>query len=227
MAVVSLIGVSKYYKVGFTVVKALENINLEIKENEFVSVLGPSGSGKTTLLNMIGCLDKPTKGKVIFKGLDVTLLNDKKLSEFRANNIGFVFQTFNLLPNLTALENVEIASSFSNKTKNVRERAIELLNLVGLRERLFHKPSQLSGGEQQRVAIARALINDPEIILADEPTGNLDSKTAEEIMDLFLKLKKMGKTIVLVTHNTSLATKSDRIIYIKDGKIINETIKSV
>jgi putative ABC transport system ATP-binding protein len=226
MVIVRLHNVSKYYKVGFSVVKALENINLEIKENEFISIVGPSGSGKSTLLNMIGCLDKPTKGKVFFKGLDIALLSDRELSKFRAYNIGFIFQTFNLIPSLTALENVEISSSLSNKVKNPRERALKLLDLVGLKERALHRPSQLSGGEQQRVAIARALMNDPEIILADEPTGNLDSKTAEEIINLFLELKKMGKTIVLVTHNISLTENSDRIIYLKDGRIENEVRKS-
>jgi putative ABC transport system ATP-binding protein len=226
MVIVRLHDVSKYYKVGFSVVKALENINLEIKENEFISIVGPSGSGKSTLLNMIGCLDKPTKGKVFFKGLDIALLSDREFSKFRADNIGFIFQTFNLIPSLTALENVEISSSFSNKVKNPRERALKLLDLVGLKERALHRPSQLSGGEQQRVAIARALMNDPEIILADEPTGNLDSKTAEEIINLFLELKKMGKTIVLVTHNISLTENSDRIIYLKDGRIENEVRKS-
>jgi putative ABC transport system ATP-binding protein len=226
MVIVRLQDVSKYYKVDFLVVKALENINLEIKENEFISIVGPSGSGKSTLLNMVGCIDKPTKGKVFFKGLDIALLSDRELSKFRADNIGFIFQAFNLIPSLTALENVVISSSFSNKVKNPKERALRLLDLVGLKERALHRPSQLSGGEQQRVAIARALMNDPEIILADEPTGNLDSKTAEEIINLFLELKKMGKTIVLVTHNISLTENSDRIIYLKDGRIENEVRKS-
>jgi len=227
-SLIKLENVSKFYNIGNNVIKALSNINLSVYKKDFIAIVGPSGSGKTTLLNILGCLDKPTKGKVYIENIDVVNLNDNELSILRANKIGFVFQTFNLIPTLTAKENVEIASSFSNKGFNESERALELLKLVGLEKRANHKPNQLSGGEQQRVAIARALMNDPQIILADEPTGNLDSKTAMEIIDLFYNLNKYhDKTIIIVTHNLSLTDKCNRIIYLKDGIIENEIKKSL
>jgi len=211
---------------GLTTIKALNGINLKIDKGEFISIVGPSGSGKTTLLNIIGLLDRPTKGKVILENKDVSSLNDNELSSLRAEKIGFIFQTFNLIPNLTAKENVELASAFSNKVRDSEKKALELLKIVGLEDRANHRPSQLSGGEQQRVAIARALMNDPIILLADEPTGNLDSKTSLEILEIFKMLNKRGVTILLVTHNMMLAEEANRILYIKDGKIENEVKKS-
>jgi len=222
--IIELKNVYKEYVTNYTNVLALNDINLKIYENDFIAVVGPSGSGKTTLLNIIGALDKPTKGKVIFKEQDLTELSDKELSKYRAENVGFVFQTFNLIPSLNVLENVKLPSYFSSK-KIHEKKFYEILDLVGLKERIFHKPLQLSGGEQQRVAIARALINDPVIILADEPTGNLDSKSAESILRIFLTLKESGKTIVMATHNLRLLDHVTRIIYLQDGAIINEVIK--
>jgi len=211
---------------GLTTIKALNGINLKIDKGEFISIVGPSGSGKTTLLSIIGLLDRPTKGKVILENKDVSSLNDNELSSLRAEKIGFIFQTFNLIPNLTAKENVELASAFSNKVRDSEKKALELLKIVGLEDRANHRPSQLSGGEQQRVAIARALMNDPIILLADEPTGNLDSKTSLEILEIFKMLNKRGVTILLVTHNMMLTEEANRILYIKDGKIENEVKKS-
>lgn len=223
---IELIDVYKYYVMGLTTIKALNGINLKIDKGEFISIVGPSGSGKTTLLNIIGLLDRPTKGKVILENKDVSSLNDNELSSLRAEKIGFIFQTFNLIPNLTAKENVELASAFSNKVRDSEKKVLELLKIVGLEDRANHRPSQLSGGEQQRVAIARALMNDPIILLADEPTGNLDSKTSLEILEIFKMLNKRGVTILLVTHNMMLAEEANRILYIKDGKIENEVKKS-
>lgn len=223
---IELIDVYKYYVMGLTTIKALNGINLKIDKGEFISIVGPSGSGKTTLLSIIGLLDRPTKGKVILENKDVSSLNDNELSSLRAEKIGFIFQTFNLIPNLTAKENVELASAFSNKVRDSEKKALELLKIVGLEDRANHRPSQLSGGEQQRVAIARALMNDPIILLADEPTGNLDSKTSLEILEIFKMLNKRGVTILLVTHNMMLAEEANRILYIKDGKIENEVKKS-
>lgn len=223
---IELIDVYKYYVMGLTTIKALNGINLKIDKGEFISIVGPSGSGKTTLLSIIGLLDRPTKGKVILENKDVSSLNDNELSSLRAEKIGFIFQTFNLIPNLTAKENVELASAFSNKVRDSEKKALELLKIVGLEDRANHRPSQLSGGEQQRVAIARALMNDPIILLADEPTGNLDSKTSLEILEIFKMLNKRGVTILLVTHNMMLTEEANRILYIKDGKIENEVKKS-
>ncbi|MCD6403273.1 MAG: ABC transporter ATP-binding protein [Candidatus Aenigmarchaeota archaeon] len=203
-------------------VKALRGINMKIKKGEFISIMGSSGSGKSTLLHCIGCLDTPTKGKIYIDGVDVSKLNDDELALVRRYKIGFVFQFFNLVPSLTALENVELPMVFAGIPKNERrKRAIQLLEIVGLGKRLYHHPNQLSGGEQQRVAIARALANDPELILADEPTGNLDSKSGAEVMKVFKTLnKKFGKTIVIVTHDPLVAKTTKRIVKIKDGKII-------
>jgi putative ABC transport system ATP-binding protein len=219
---IELIDVHKYYVTGLTTIKALNGINLKINKGEFVSIVGPSGSGKTTLLNVIGLLDRPTKGKIILENKDVSRLSDDELSSLRAEKIGFIFQTFNLIPNLTAKENVELASAFSNKVRDPEKKALELLKMVGLEDRVNHKPSQLSGGEQQRVAIARALMNDPIILLADEPTGNLDSKTSLEILEIFKSLNKKGVTILLATHNMALAEEANRILYMKDGRLENE-----
>jgi len=187
--------------------------------------MGPSGSGKTTLLNILGLLDKPTSGKVFFLGRDVSLLGDAEASKFRAKYIGFVFQQFNLIPWLTALENVEIALAIGKYPRKLRKkRAYELLEMVGLSERAHHRPRELSGGEQQRVAIARALANNPHVILADEPTGNLDSKSGAQIISILKKLSKEGKTVIVVTHNPQIAEVADRILFLRDGVLIEEKV---
>lgn len=225
--VIELKNVSKVYKMDEVEVTALRDVNLEIKEGEFVAVVGPSGSGKSTLLHLIGLLDKPTSGKIYLDGIETSKLNDKQLARLRGRKIGFVFQFFNLYPTLTALENVELPMMIAERNKKESEKnAMELLKKVGLEKRAYHLPSQLSGGERQRVAIARALANDPALILADEPTGNLDSKSGEEIMKIFDKLQEEeGKTIVMVTHEMNIAKYAERIIYLKDGKIIKEERK--
>lgn len=200
-------------------VKALQGINLKIEKGESIAILGPSGSGKSTLMHIMGCLDKPTKGKVYLKGKDVSKFSSDELAKIRGKTIGFVFQFFYLVPSMTALENVMLPMVFVGRKD--KRKAENLLRLVGLERRMNHYPNQLSGGERQRIAIARALANNPEIILADEPTGNLDSKTGEEIIKILLSLnKKYGKTLIVVTHDKALANKMERIIHIKDGKII-------
>ena len=220
-ALIQLKDVEKIYNIGDLKVTALRKVNLEINKNDFVAILGPSGAGKSTIVNMIGCLDIPTNGKIYLKGQDIAQLSESELAFIRARTTGFVFQSFNLIPTLTAIENVLLPSIFTNKHKFKKERARELLTKVELSHRTGHKPNQLSGGEKQRVAIARSLINDPEIIITDEPTGNLDSKTGKEIMDLFTELhKKDKKTIVIVTHDMELAKIAKRRIYIKDGQVI-------
>ena len=204
-------------------VPALRGLDIDIKEGEFVTILGKSGSGKSTSLNMVGCLDIPTKGTVYLDGQDISKLDESELARIRGKKIGFVFQTFNLIPSLNALENVMLPMLFQGVPEDVRKkRASELLNLVGLGSRMLHKQSELSGGERQRVAIARALINDPEIILADEPTGNLDSKTGMEIMDIFKNLHKQKKTIVMITHDKYLASYAKRIVHLKDGRAVQD-----
>jgi putative ABC transport system ATP-binding protein len=209
------------YLLGKVVVPALRGINLNIKRGDFISIMGKSGSGKSTLLQVIGGLQRPTKGKVFIGDIDITKLNENSLAIFRRKNIGFVFQSYNLIPTLTAIENVELPMIFFNKNlKERRERAIFLLTKFKLEERINHKPSELSGGEQQKVAIARSLANDPEIILADEPTGNLDSKTGESIMGEFLNINKnFNKTVIVVTHAREVAEYANKIIHIKDGNI--------
>jgi len=214
--------VSKIYKLDEVEVKALDDVSLKINKNDFLAVTGPSGSGKSTLLHITGCLDRPTKGKVFLEGKDVSILNDSELARVRGRKIGFVFQFFNLYPTLTALENVELPMMIVEKNKKERrERALQLLETVGMRKRAEHLPSQLSGGERQRVAIARALANNPPLILADEPTGNLDSKTGKEIISLLTKLREEEeKTIVIVTHEPTIAKYAEKIIYLSDGKIV-------
>ncbi|MEM1539715.1 MAG: ABC transporter ATP-binding protein [Thermoproteota archaeon] len=219
--------VKKSYRMGKVTVQALRGVSFVVKEGEFLAVLGPSGSGKSTLLHLIGCLDRPDEGEIIIEGRNVLELSDDELADLRLKRIGFVFQFFNLLPRLTALENVELPLMLAGVSdKESREEAKKLLELVGLGERLNHRPSELSGGEQQRVAIARALINNPKLILADEPTGNLDTKSGWEIVNLMRRLnEEMKQTFIVVTHDPQIAEVADRIIYLKDGLI--EGVKSV
>jgi len=224
--IIELKNVGKVYQMEEVEVQALKDVDLKINKGESVAIMGPSGSGKSTLLHMIGCLDRPSSGKVFLNGVDISKLNDSELARLRGEEIGFVFQTFNLYPTLTALENVELPMMIIEKDKKERkERAMELLKTVGLEERAEHLPSQLSGGQRQRVAIARALANDPNLILADEPTGNLDSKSGYEIMKIFVKLNEKGKTIVVVTHEQYIASHAKNIVKIKDGKILEEKIR--
>ncbi|MCW1296405.1 MAG: ABC transporter ATP-binding protein [Candidatus Parvarchaeota archaeon] len=223
---VELENVTKIYRLGEVQIKALNGINLEIKKGEFVSIMGPSGSGKSTMLHIIGCLDTPTSGKVLINGKDVSKLSDDELAEIRNKEIGFVFQFYYLQENLTSIENVELPMIFAGVNENERKRrALDLLRTVGLEKRVNSYPRQLSGGERQRVAIARALANNPSLVLADEPTGNLDSKSGEEIMTLFKRLNSLGNTIVVITHDKTIASHTPRIIKLKDGKIVGEVRK--
>ena len=221
--IISIQSVSKIYNLGETVVKALDNVSLSIYDNDYISIMGPSGSGKSTLMNIIGCLDVPTKGKYKFKDELISEMDDNQLANIRNEKIGFVFQTFNLLPKLNAMQNVEVPLIYSSLGRKKRiERAEEALHIVGLQDRMTHKPNELSGGQRQRVAIARALVNKPSIILADEPTGNLDSKSGNEILKFFAKLHNDGNTIIMVTHEESVAKLSKRRIDIFDGKIARD-----
>lgn len=226
--ILKLENVSKTYMMGEMPVPALKGINFEVYDKDFVAVLGPSGSGKTTLLNIMAILDRPTGGTVYVNGLNVSELSDEELAELRLKKFGFVFQTFQLVSWLTALKNVEVPLIVAEVTAEEREKkARKLLSLVGLAERTHHRPLQLSGGEQQRVAIARALINNPDLILADEPTGNVDSKTGMEIISLLERLNsKRGVAIVIVTHNITIASKAKRTVYLKDGAIVKEEVKA-
>ncbi len=222
MKAIELKKIAKTYSTGKLVVPVLSGIDLSIDEGEIVSIMGPSGSGKSTLMNIIGLLDRPTSGELIIAGKRITLnMSDKMLATLRSDSIGFVFQTFNLLPKLTALSNVLVPTAYSKKVKTKRyDRARELLEKVGLSAREKHRPTELSGGENQRVAIARALINDPDIVLADEPTGNLDSKSGEGIIKILEDLNNEGKTVIIITHDEKIAKKSRRIIEILDGRIV-------
>ena len=221
--IISIKSVSKIYNLGETVVKALDNVSLSIYDNDYISIMGPSGSGKSTLMNIIGCLDVPTKGEYKFKNELISEMDDNQLANIRNEKIGFVFQTFNLLPKLNAMQNVEVPLIYSPLGRKERlERAEEALHIVGLQDRMTHKPNELSGGQRQRVAIARALVNKPSIILADEPTGNLDSKSGNEILKFFSKLHNDGNTIIMVTHEESVAKLSKRRIDIFDGKIVRD-----
>lgn len=211
---------TRYYKMGQTTVKALDGVTFDVAENEYIAIMGPSGSGKSTLMNMIGCLDTPTTGEYILNGNRVSELDDSELAQVRNREIGFVFQTFNLLPRTDCLNNVELPLIYSGmKSTERKKKAIETLEKVGLGDRVDHKPNELSGGQRQRVAIARALVNDPSILLADEPTGNLDTKTGEEIMLLFEELYRSGNTIIVVTHENDIANHARRIIRLRDGII--------
>jgi putative ABC transport system ATP-binding protein len=217
----------KIYQMGEVKVVALSGLNLAVQKGEFVSIMGPSGSGKSTAMNMIGCLDIPSKGIILLDGKDISKLRESDLAQIRGRKIGFIFQQFNLIPTLSALENIMLPMIFQGIPKDDRlERAKKLLKMVELDDRMDHKPNELSGGQQQRVAIARSLSNDPEVILADEPTGNLDSKTGSTVMDFLKKLhEEEGKTIIMVTHDEDVAKNADRIEYLKDGKII-KTLKN-
>lgn len=218
--IIQMQNIARCYKMGTVEVYALKNISLDIRKGEYTSIMGPSGSGKSTLMNIIGCLDKPTLGNYLLNGIPVSELNDDQLAQVRNQSIGFVFQTFNLLTSETALQNVELPMIYAGIKPGIRsETARKALEDVNLSHRMNHRPSEMSGGERQRVAIARALVNNPSIILADEPTGNLDSKTGVEIMNIFKKLSLNGKTIILVTHDPQVALHAHRIIHIKDGLI--------
>ncbi|WP_066505773.1 ABC transporter ATP-binding protein [Abyssisolibacter fermentans] len=216
-------GLYKIYKTGTVEVQALKDVNFEVKKGEFVSIMGTSGSGKSTLMNILGCLDKATKGDYILDGQNIAGLQENKLAAIRNKKIGFVFQSYNLLSKTTALKNVELPMMYAGSSRNKRrKKAIELLDKVGLSDRVHHKPNELSGGQKQRVAIARALINNPSIILADEPTGNLDTKSGEEIMQIFQRLNDEGVTIVLVTHEPEIAEHTKRIVVFRDGRLIED-----
>lgn len=218
--------ITRNFPLGNDVVKVLKGIDLDINRGEYVALMGPSGSGKSTLMNLLGCLDTPTSGLYELNGKDVSNMTDDELAEIRNKEIGFVFQTFNLLPRTTALENVALPMIYAGFSKKDRlERAKEVLMSVGLGDRMDHKPNQLSGGQRQRVAVGRALVNNPSIILADEPTGNLDSKTSVEIMNLFNKIHEAGNTVILVTHEEEIAENAHRIIRLRDGMIESDTKK--
>lgn len=226
--IIKIRNITRDFPMGNDIVKVLKGIDLDIERGEYVALMGPSGSGKSTLMNLLGCLDTPTSGSYELNGKDVSNMTDDELAEIRNKEIGFVFQTFNLLPRTTALENVALPMIYAGVSKKDRtERAQEVLTQVGLADRMDHKPNQLSGGQRQRVAVGRALVNSPSIILADEPTGNLDSKTSVEIMNLFNKIHQDGNTVILVTHEEEIAENAHRIIRLRDGVIESDTKKEV
>lgn len=225
--IIAVRNLRKIYIMGDTQVNALQSISLNISKNEYVALMGPSGSGKSTLMNLLGCLDSPSSGEYFLNSTNVSTMTDSELAEVRNKEIGFVFQTFNLLPRLSALENVALPLVYAGMGKSKRlERAAEVLNAVNLGDRMDHKPNELSGGQRQRVAIARALVNHPSIILADEPTGNLDSKTSQEIMGIFEELHKLGNTIILVTHEPDIAEYAHRVVRMRDGLIESDVTKT-
>lgn len=223
--IIRIEGVRKYYQVGNQVVKALDDVDLSIRQNEYVAIMGPSGSGKSTMMNILGCLDTPTSGEYCLNGTNVSQMDDNELAQIRNKEIGFVFQSFNLLPRYTSVENVALPLIYAGVSKHERTiKAEEALASVGLQERMEHKPNELSGGQKQRVALARALINKPSIILADEPTGNLDTKTSIDIMRLFEEIYRQGNTVIVVTHEEDIAQYARRIVRLRDGRIESDII---
>lgn len=223
-AIARVVDLAKHYNLGTVIVEALRGVSIDFEEGDYVAIMGPSGSGKSTLLNLLGCLDRPTSGQYILGDQDVSQLDDDELSEIRSRYLGFIFQSYNLIQQLTLVENIEVPLYYQGSiTAASRQRCVELAELVGLADRLHHRPTQLSGGQQQRVAIARALVNDPHIILADEPTGNLDTSTSSEIMDLLDNLNIAGKTIIMVTHEEDIAHRAKRIIRMRDGHVVSDT----
>lgn len=227
MSLLEIKDIKRDFRLGSEVLHVLKDINLTIEKGEYVALMGPSGSGKSTLMNILGCLDTPTSGEYILNGKDVSKMSDAELADIRNKEIGFVFQTFNLMPRTTALDNVALPMVYAGVSREKRhERAKEVLKMVGLEDRMLHKPNELSGGQRQRVAVARALVNHPSIILADEPTGNLDSKTSYEIMNLFDEIYQKGNTVILVTHEEDIAQYAHRIIRLKDGLIETDNAKS-
>jgi putative ABC transport system ATP-binding protein len=220
---VSVKDLRKDYVLSGETVHALRGVSFDVPEGDYISIMGPSGSGKSTLLNLLGCLDRPTAGRFHLGDFDVSRMNDDKLAEIRATRIGFIFQSYNLLPALTVVENIQVPLYYSHRINSrTNKRCVELAEMVGLKTRLQHRPTQLSGGQQQRVAIARSLVNDPEFILADEPTGNLDSATTNEILDLLENLNRQGRTIIMVTHEPDVAERTKRSIVLRDGQIVTD-----
>jgi putative ABC transport system ATP-binding protein len=222
--VIEITGLTKVYDLGAAAVRAMDGVDLTIRRGEYVAIMGPSGSGKSTLMNLVGCLDVPTAGRYCLRGKEVSRLSEDELAEIRNREIGFIFQNFQLLPRQTALRNVELPLVYAGvRAKERRERALELMRLVGLEKRAAHRPNELSGGERQRVAVARALVTRPAMLLADEPTGNLDTRTGQEILDLFDRLHASGNTILLVTHDPEVGKRAARIVRVRDGKIESDT----
>lgn len=224
---IELINITKTYRMGEVDITVLSGVSLNVRQGELIAIMGPSGSGKSTIMNILGCLDRPTTGSYLFENREISALTDDELASIRNVKIGFVFQTFNLLPRFTALKNVEVPLIYSGvPAKLRRERAIPILQQVGLSERMYHKPTELSGGQQQRVAIARALVNHPPLLLADEPTGNLDSRSGDEILKLLVGLNREGATIVIVTHDQNVAERCNRTIMVKDGQILSDKVRA-